>query len=617
MENPCKHDKKNNFKTLPVAINIGAVAGRFGIGGIVLVGGALVTATIVSALVFKTRSQRRSSSENMKKSMSPSPETLSVDVPNKLDLMMKTDKDCCADSLPLEVQNPSSDEITSMKEIQTKSIQSLTLDEKHDYVRAGDSNEDIIVSAVVEDEENTSVHDDSAFESEELDNSCEKIDLDNDEQVVMAAQIEEDACLERDEEQKHLMLIDKENDEHVDPNSLVNDEGVVSVEEDDAIEVLVKDIVSKASGNEDVKDIVSEASENGDEEGEDHQETGSMNEAMEAACVNQVEVEDNLQVQFLEETEKDYHDEIAHEVVMEEEAIDATSLLQIEVAPDAQEMHKVCETFVVECVMNRLKEAVDDQTTAKQDTPPSGLMHKEEKGEETAQNVEEQVTIEDELLIEAAKVDDQPDNPPSELLNKEEETVVQVNIEMVTEHELVNKDEVPHDQSVKDDEVSQEEAVTVKEDTLASELMNKEQKDKETTQNVEEHIEDELFNEDKKDNVVEMPQDQLIEAAKDTEHELIKKDEVSEELSPEAKISNHKTEEDMAENQTILVEKQAFASESWNLKLMIWTVLISVWCLCHWYSELPFPELSFVGSLLFILILLGYRNRATYLVKYQ
>ncbi|KAI3676585.1 hypothetical protein L1987_86196 [Smallanthus sonchifolius] len=578
MENPRTHDKKKNIKTLPVAINIGAGAGagKFGIGGIVLVGGALVTATIVSALVFKTRS-RPSTSENEKNSMSPSPETLSVDVPNKLELMM-TDKDCCADSLPLEVQNLS-DEVTSRKEIQTQSIQSLTLDEKHNYVRAGDSNEDIVVSAVVEDEENTSVHDDSAFESEELDNSCEKIDLDSEEQVVMAAEIQEDSCLETDEEQKHLMLIDKENNEHVDANSLVNDEGVTSVEED----------------------IVSEASENGDEEGEDHQDTVSMNEAMEAACVNQLEVEDNLQVQFFEETEKDCNDEIAHEVVMEKEAIYATSLIPIEVAPNAQETHQVCETFVVECVMNRLKEAVDDQTTAKQDTPPSGLMHKEEKGKETAQNVEEDVTVEDELLIEAAKVDDQTNNPPSQLTNKEEK-----------------------------------EEETVKESTPASELRNKEQNDKETAQNVEEHvtIEDELFNEDNKDNVVEMRQDQLIEAAKvddqtpkETEHELIKKevphvqsfkeDEDSEELSPEAKISNHKTAEKMAEIQTLLGEKQAFASESWNLKLMIWSVLISVWCLCHWYSELPFLELSLVGSLLFFLILLGYRNRATYLVKYE
>ncbi|XP_076907667.1 uncharacterized protein LOC143564201 [Bidens hawaiensis] len=103
-EIPRKHEdddnkKNNNKKTLPVAFNIGA--GGLGIGGIVLVGGALITATIVSALAFKNRRQsRRSSSDNMKKKKNRSP---SLDA-------------------------PSSDEVTN----KTENIQSLTLDKKHE-----------------------------------------------------------------------------------------------------------------------------------------------------------------------------------------------------------------------------------------------------------------------------------------------------------------------------------------------------------------------------------------------------------------------------------------------------------------------------------------------------
>ncbi|KAK1426721.1 hypothetical protein QVD17_15400 [Tagetes erecta] len=616
MEIPRKHDNKNNpTKTLPLAIKIGAGAGKFGIiGGIVLFGGVLVTATIVSTLAFKTRSQRRSTPENMNKNMSPAPEIQSVDDPYKL-----------------EVENLS-DEVAIMKEIEVEIIQSLALDESYNYEEARDSKEDMmIVSVVDEDQENTWIHVDSAFEGEEFDNSCEKI--------------EDDSCLEINdgsEEQKHLMLVD---DEHVDTISLV-----------------------------------SEVSKN-----EDHQETELLDEraaAMECGCVNQVK-----------EIEMNGYDETGY---VEKEATDAARLLETEekeviktdcvnlvntedvlrmtdheVAPDAQKKHQVCETLVAASVTNRLKEAAHDQTTAK-------LINAEEKHKETAQNAKEQGSIEDNMFNEDEKCD------MDEMTH--EQLVAETKVDDETEHELVKKDEIQHIESVTEDEDSEDD-VTVKEvikmadhedalethqlcetfvavddQTTAEEnappspLMSKEDKNNEIAQNLKEHasIGDEFLSEDANRNVDEMIHEKLIEAAKvedQTEHESVKKDEIQHiqsvkededtcmpnEPTPEAKISNHKTDENMEdnENRTNLSkyqndsdsngiikedkdEKQAFAAgETWDFKMMVWSVLISVWCICHWYSDLPFPELSLVGSLLFILILLGYRNRATYLVKYE
>ncbi|KAJ0734959.1 hypothetical protein HanPI659440_Chr11g0426341 [Helianthus annuus] len=505
MEIPLKHDKKNNIKSFPAAINVGS--GGLGIVSVVLLGGALVTATIVSAFAFRSRSQRRSSSDHTNKNISQSTETQSVGAPKKLELVMKTDTDFSM-----------SEEVTSMKEIQTENSQSLTLDKKHDeQVHSGDINEDITDSVVAENQENTTVRVDSAFESEE--------------QVVMAVQIEKDSCLERcddgSEEKKHLMPTDNENDEHVDANSLVSDEGVVSIEEYEAVDVPLKDIVAEASKNED--EI---------EDGEDHQE-----------------VEDKLHDEIImENCEGDLSDEtgsadqIAHEVVTEEETIDAARLVENEVqncpqvqlldgqdevvfencegdlsnkkgpadqkqvmadhevAPDAQEMqvNQNCETFVVACVMNRLKEAVDDQTAAKEDAPPSQLINKEEKGKETTQEVEEQVTIDGESA----------------------------NVEMITEHELVKKDEIPHVESVKEDEDSEEDVMVKAE--LSSGVSSSSMQEEPTPEaKINNHKIEETFVQAK----VEMTID----------HELVKKNEIPH-------VESVKEDEDNEERVTIKAE---------------------------------------------------------------
>ncbi|CAH1417548.1 unnamed protein product [Lactuca virosa] len=151
MEDHPKHEKKKkNIKAMPLPISIGggggAGAGRLGMGGIVLFGGALVTATIVSAaLAFKIR-------VSSKKSRSPSPEAQSVDAPDQLEFIVKTNTD-----LPLDSQNQSSDGLTSMNEImQTKTIPDSSPEEKQNCdekvaVESGDGN---MFSIVGEDEKN-------------------------------------------------------------------------------------------------------------------------------------------------------------------------------------------------------------------------------------------------------------------------------------------------------------------------------------------------------------------------------------------------------------------------------------------------------------------------------
>lgn len=531
---------------------------------------------------------------------------------------------------------------------------------------SGDSNEDIIFSVDGEPQENTLIYVDSVFKSREVDSSYEKVVLECDEQLVMEAQIEEDSCVEKDdggEEQKELLRIDNENDEQVDTKSLVSDEAVTSIEEYEAIEVPLGDDVGKASEKEDVDQEI--VFVNGEA-------------ATEVSCVNQVNVEDNHQVQFLEkenDTDGDYEtiyencgdlsdetgcaDQTVH--VMEEEPIDAAhehqtevqngphvqhiecqdetimenyerdlsmqcsseqvmgeevikaacvdlvdteDILEVadhEVGLDAQDMqvNKGSETFVVSCIMDSLKKAAEDLATGKED-PPSQLVNTEEKGKETAQKIEEHVTIEDEVvsegemphvqLIEEAEADDQTvkieDKPPRQSVNEEEKedvTAVQVEAAMITEDELVKKEGISKKDDIPQVE-STEKNVTVRSDGSSDEL-------------------------------------------KDSP------------MTPEAKIGNHNSEENMEQNNSdqngiikedkssksalkFLIElakgkKQALASELWNLKLMTWSLLVSIWCLCHWYSELPFPELSLVGSLLFVLILLGYTNRTRYLVKYE
>ncbi|XP_052620064.1 uncharacterized protein LOC111895012 isoform X1 [Lactuca sativa] len=145
-DHPKDDNNKKNIKVMPLAISIGGGgAGRLGMGGILLFGGALVTATIASAaLAFKIR---RSS----KKSRWPSPETQSVDAPDQVEFMVKTNKD-----LPLGSQNQSSDGLTSMKEImQTKTIPDSSPEEKQNCEEkvAVESGDGSIFSVVGEDEE--------------------------------------------------------------------------------------------------------------------------------------------------------------------------------------------------------------------------------------------------------------------------------------------------------------------------------------------------------------------------------------------------------------------------------------------------------------------------------
>ncbi|XP_071742584.1 uncharacterized protein [Rutidosis leptorrhynchoides] len=567
MEQSRAHDPKKNTKTIPVALNIGAGAGSFGISGIVLLGGALVATTVVSVLAFKRRKQHQSSSENI----SPS------------------------------------DDVTSMKEMESKTIQHLTKDEKHnsgsgkEEADSEDSNEDGIHSMVGEGQEDTSV-----------DDSYEKVVLECEEQVVMKVQIEEDSCLEIDdgcEEQEYSMMIDDEKDGSVDASLLVNDETISSIEEYQVIEAPLRDNVAKESEKE-------------EEEKEEDYEKVFINEeaATEDGCLNHVKVNDNSQEQFPEEEkEKNNHDEtflenyvgdlsdetgyaeqLVH--VMEEEAIDTTRAKQTEIQNhsqmntedilemadddefvlDAQEVlqvNKDCETLDVPCITDNLNEAVDDQITRKEDDSLSQLNNTEKKGEDTAAHeVKEQVIIEDDMLlplaqpIEETEIDDQTvkiqDKPPTQLVNEEKEDVtdVQVEAEMNTEEdESVRKERIS-----KEDEVP---SVTLIDDDVKVMSSNKSS--------------DEL-----EDNFGRI----LGRVVRSTSYRngIIKDDKGSK--SPSKK-------------QVLLV------SEPWNLKLMTWSLLVSIWCLCHWYSELPYPQLSLVGSLLFVLILLGcYRNRTTYLV---
>ncbi|KAI3526868.1 hypothetical protein L1887_06134 [Cichorium endivia] len=127
---------------MPVTINIGAGAGSLGMGGIVLFGGALVTATIVSAaLAFRAR-------QSSKKSRSASPETQTVDAPDQLEFAVKTNK-----YVSLSSKNQSDEVITSMKQLQSKSIEDLSREEKQSCDEKVESADDIIFSVVGEDEE--------------------------------------------------------------------------------------------------------------------------------------------------------------------------------------------------------------------------------------------------------------------------------------------------------------------------------------------------------------------------------------------------------------------------------------------------------------------------------
>nr|XP_043610619.1 cilia- and flagella-associated protein 251-like [Erigeron canadensis] len=682
---PRKQDKKNNKKTFPVTLNVGAGAGSFGIGGVLLLGGALVTATIFSAFAFKKRKQHRSSSENSDKNMSQ--ETKTGDGSHHMNLMMKSNKDFLVDP---DIHNPS-DGLTSMKEMQTEDIQDLVVNEKHDYEKeddgqldSGDGNEGVICSVVGEDQKGTSSYVDSVFENGELD--CE-------EEVIMEARNEDDSSkvLQRDvggEEQRYLTPIDNGKGEQIEAKSLVSDEAITPIETYEAIEgVEVEECLAKD---------IAQAPEEGKEEAKDR-ETVFMNE--EAACVKQVIVDDNPQVQFTEEQEKEngYGDD---EIIVENfdgglinetgNAYEIVSELGFSKEEEEGKEKEAAAAVIAGCVRHvkgqndhQLEfvedEKEQDHTTVREDNP-------------TAKKVKEQTNIEDgsvkfdereqgcEMphvqLIEAAKVDDQTkgeDNPPTNLTNKEEK--VEVTIEKVTVDDSTKKDEIPHVESVEEDE--NEEDVTVKTELVSDESKDSSVKCKqeeptpgarpvegcENEENV--TVRTEVVPDELEDSYVKSmreeptPYIQSVEC-KNAEEDVTTKTEVvpdeieksfvksmQEEQAPEAKTSNQNIEENTEKSRTILGKvqndsdlnnsvkededsksasmsvielakgrKEALASEPWNLKLLTWSLLVSIWCLCHWYTRLPFPELSLVCSLLFILILLGYRNHTTYLVKY-
>lgn len=358
MGDPPTHDDNNkkNGKSMPLAINIGAGAGAgagcLGIGGIVLLGGALVTATLVSALAIKTRRQRRSSSD-------ASNNTKTVDEPNQLELMMKSKES--SQDFPLDY---SSDGATGgTKDIQAKPNQISTPDEnqnsgvdRDEKVDHGDG----IFPVVGEDQESTWVYIDSVSETEQVDNGYEKIALDCEQQLVVATQTElgfpsseEDSFSEilaitapRDddgEEQKYPMLIDDSETE----KSLVSIEVVTLIKEYEAVEVeesvLIGDDVAEEIPTGDVVEdqetvflnekaafLEKKEKDGHDEmipencEGDLIDETAYPDSIVNELVMREeskIEVEDNLQVQFLQEEKEEElvkKDEIPHVRSIEE-----------------------------------------------------------------------------------------------------------------------------------------------------------------------------------------------------------------------------------------------------------------------------------------------------------
>lgn len=342
MGDPPTHDdnkkKKNkNGKSMPLAINIGAGAGCLGIGGIVLLGGALVTATLVSALAIKTRRQRRSSSDAINN-------TKTVDEPNQLELMMKNNESSQDFSL-----DSSSDWATGgTKEMQDKPNQILTPDEnqnsgvdRDEKVDSGDG----IFSVVGEDQESTWIYVDPVSETEQVDNGYEKIALDCvcEQQLVVATQTElvfpsseEDSCSEilditapRDdngEEQKYPMLIDDSETE----KSLVSIEAVTLIKEYEAVKVEESVLIG---------DDVAEEIPTGDVV--EDQETVFMNEKV--AFLEKIEkdghdemIPKNCEGDLIDETA--YPDSIVNELVMREESkIEVEDNLQVQFLQEEKE----------------------------------------------------------------------------------------------------------------------------------------------------------------------------------------------------------------------------------------------------------------------------------------
>ncbi|KAJ9543185.1 hypothetical protein OSB04_022892 [Centaurea solstitialis] len=595
---PPKQENNNN-KEMKNSKSIKLNIGGMGIGGIVLLGGGLVAATLVSTLAIK---RRRTSSKN------------TIDAPNQ-DFGVQNSRLCC------------SDEATGMKlkEMQPKPNRILTPDENQDS--GVDSGDDGIVG---EDQGSSLIYTDSVSEVE---NGYEKkiIMLDCDQQLDVASQTESGFPSitassdiggggggggENDSE-KSLDSIEAMEEyeavevEEIPSGHVVEDEGTVFMnEEAAALEKKEKDGHDEMIPENCEGDLI-------DETGYPDSVVNEP-EMMEEA---KIEVEDSLQVQILkEEKEIDGHDEITVEgcegdssyktgEIMKGEKQQTENNNSEQVKGEEEAIKAACvETInMEEMQLNQVRETISNEEHPSFAVDGTTVTEgKEEKGKETAQEDEQEKDKEGEM-------------PQVQLIE------VEVEDEFVNEQESDKEGEMSRAQLIEVDDQP-----VVREDSPPRQLMT---------------TEDELVEKEGKSNEDKIP----LEEAKNSDEDV---SEVSpnekgyssmpmqEEVIPEAKISDHKTEENMTivgENQNdndqnrIMKQdksasnyKERFAKQAtmmnqpWNLKLWTWSLLASIWCICHCYSELPFPELSLVGSLLFVFILFGYRKRNTkYSVKYE
>nr|GEX44703.1 pollen Ole e 1 allergen/extensin [Tanacetum cinerariifolium] len=674
MEDPPKHnnkEKNNNRKT----INIGAGAGSFaGVGGFVLFGGAIVTATLVSAaFAFKNRRKKQSSSSSTKSPTVDSPsdgeemksktihdssqdekhdsgtdndekvetvnsnkdqddplnfvdsdleseeadnsyEKIALDSERRVDGDEKVDKESLVasdvvTSMASVTVLPAirSDGVSSMKETESKTIHDSSPDEKHnsgtdndEKVETGDSNED-------KDSANANFVD-SVPESKDVDKSYGYIVLDSEPK--------------------------DDGDAKEDTESLVSDKTAKSIAEydtfkEDQMAVEAEETMQYKKGREAAHDEVplgnnvSEASNEDTPNGhvDEDQETVLTNEEAEAAHVNLVKVgqllkdekETDGHIEMVPEDMEDIMEIADHEVAAVVHGTHEDEVIQTSVSNKSptQSMNEETEQKVEarvtkddELINNEEKDTedeirdlqvIDDLSVERQDNTLARFIDEEE----TSQNSEQQVTTEDELINKDEKhtegeeqhvqvFDDLPPkrehDTPSQLINKEEK----VKEPMVTKDSLVKEDDQTHVQSIKENEVA-------KDVTVRSQV---------TSEGAEQSTQEERTQEEKTGN--------QNNEDKTEENETI--------LGKEQNDSSHngigKEDKDSKSASTHVLDLskgkiQALASKRWNLKLQTWSALVSVWCLFHWYSELPFPEVSLLCSLMFILILLGYRNRTT------
>ncbi|KAI3787684.1 hypothetical protein L2E82_00017 [Cichorium intybus] len=364
MEGHPKHDKKKNNKTMPVAINIGA--GSLGMGGIVLFGGALVTATIVSAaLAFRAR-------QSSKKSRSASPETQTVDAPDQLEFAVKTDKD-----VSLSSKNQSSDEVTSMKELQSKSIEDLSREEKQSRDEKVEYGDDIIFSVVGEDEERY-------------------VDSVSKEKIVKG--FEEDSLVEGGEEQKYCIETNQQTEADGTQNSTLSIEYVTRMEEyEEESMAEEEEMPLSATGH-----------------------VGEKDQGAAAICVNN-EVEEKECGDEMIELSRSYAaaDGIFSEVVTGKEAIDemievkAGELLLSGCTNTSEEnQHKVMGQEA--CAYCPEMHTFPDGSDTVRETPAQLMTNKKETSKD-------EMVVEDEIQH-VQMIDDHPDIVATQLMNRDEET---------------------------------------------------------------------------------------------------------------------------------------------------------------------------------------------------